>query len=347
MKKYFVIAFAALVAISSCTKNEIAGVADEALTFSVVNYVQQTRADVYPTSSTFGVYAYFTPENWATDGDANVFMDNLQIRYSPEYAQGQWGSDAKYFWPKSGAITFACYSPYTETSGNGFAAAPTFSKAGGFAFNYTIVDDTNVDLMTADLVTDQSRSASTTVTPTQQVGVEPVPVLFHHLLTQVAFKFQTVKNPNPNVEKNEVVVKAVTINGINNTASFGSSAWAGQSGAVSYLFNPATGNDLTLLPDESPLGTQVASRILLPQTLGTAQQVEVTYVIRTKYASNPDWTEETMTNSIEIASALIPAWTPNMNVVYTITINPYSTDPILFDPAIVPWAPVVSETLTI
>ncbi len=350
MKKIIVIA-CALLAIASCTKAEKKTADQTRISFEVINYLQQTKAISAYTGTEFGTYAYWTPTDWATNGDVNLFMKNDRIIQSPTYAPaGEWGPESERFWPKTGKITFASYSPYCGQAGNGFSEVPTFSKANGFVFrNYTIVAGTNVDLMVADLAVDQTENDPEYMLSGNKDGV---PTLFRHVLSQIAFQFKTVGNPNPNVEDSQVVINEVKVKAIENKGTYTQNndpEWAGQSGSASYEFNPATGNSITLNPDDTDAKTtQVPSRIVLPQELTEAvQQVEITYTIRTKYESNTEWAEETVTTTADLLTTTVDEWEPNQSVVYTITISPVSDDPILFDPAVASWAPITDNTLSL
>ena len=79
----------------------------------------------------------------------------------------------------------------------------------------------------------------------------------------------------------------------------------------------------------------------------------VTYTIRTNYgtASEPKWTEENVTSTVDLlpptetgsTTTAITEWEPNMSIVYTLTISPFSNVPILFDPAVADWQSVTGE----
>ncbi len=369
MKKYIFIT-AALLASVACAKVEtVETAAEKAITFDVVNYSLQTRVSAYDKANSFGTYAYATPTDWDTDGDANVFFNNEKVSYGPTYAPNEWGTASQNYWPKVAKLTFASYSPYVSAAGQGFSAVPAFSKAKGFEFpDYQIVETTDVDLMVADLVTDQTANQTQYVVSGNTQGV---PTLFHHVLTQVAFQFKTVANPNPNVAGFEVVVKDVTIQNINNKGSYtqipadaNAKVWAGQTGTETYVFNEATSpitmDDPSKTYPELNEGEKLFSRILMPQTLVAStpestpavngQQVVVTYTIRTNYgtASEPKWTEENVTSTVDLlpptetgsTTTAITEWEPNMSIVYTLTISPFSDVPILFDPAVADWSKV-------
>lgn len=348
MKKLFIIAIAIL-ALVSCTKVDKKQTVDSgAVTFKVFNYSVLTKAEAF-TGEDFGVYAYWTATDWATDGDVNVFMNNDRVCQNPEYAPaGEWGPVQPRFWPKTGKLTFAAYAPYTDGTGSGFSAKPAFSKASGFTFqNFTISANTDVDLMVADITADQTKNSPEYMVSGNSDGV---PILFRHVLSKIAFSFATAENPNPNVEDSQIVIHSVTINNIKDMGTYtqnNNPVWAGQSGSTSYEYNPATGSDIVVNPGEAGQGADVDSRILMPQELTAGgQQIEISYTIRTKYESNPEWTEEEVTATVDLVTPEVPSWDPNMSLVYTITISPISNEPILFDPAVAEWEEVTADTVS-
>ena len=347
MKRIIFIA-AGIFALVSCSKVETAGVdSDQLLTFNVVNYSLQTRVDAYSQDESFGTFAYWAASNWATSKTGTPFFENEKISYSPSYAQGEWGPAEARYWTKTGTITFASYSPYVSGAEKGFSAVPTFTYEDGFKFsNYTVVDATDVDVMVADLMADQTKN-----NPSYKVSgnTDGVPTLFHHVMTRVAIAFKAAENPNPN-NGCEIIVKGVKIEGANNTGSYTQNndpVWADQAGNASYEFNAAADTIILKTGGETRTTKTVENRILLPQSLGTAatsdaeavpgpQNLVVDLTIRTKYGE--DWAEENVSYTIPLYSDTIPAWDPNMSIVYTVTINPVDDkSPILFDPAVVPW----------
>lgn len=352
MKRIIVIAIA-LLALVSCTKVEKKTKdANRPMTFQVVNYLLQTKAgELAFEGEDFGVFAYWTATDWATDKDANVYMDNDRVIQSPSYApEGEWGPESVRYWTKTGKITFAAYAPYTDGTTHGFSAKPSFSYEDGFEFaDFTISADTDVDLMVADIAADKTNNDPEYLVSGNTTGV---PILFRHVLSKIAFKFQTEENPNPNVEETEIVIKSVKIKGINNQGDYtqnDTEVWAGQSGDAEYVYNPATGSNITVAPGDDPKGTAVESRILLPQDLSAGeQQIEISYTIRTKYASNDTWQEENVDNAVvDLVTTEVPSWDPNMSLVYTITISPVSKDEILFDPAVAPWTETAIGAVTL
>ncbi|MBR1573690.1 MAG: fimbrillin family protein [Bacteroidales bacterium] len=352
MKKYLFFAAAALVAGAACAK--IDRVDETAITFNVVNYVQQTKANTeFPKTETFGTFAWWTQTDWATDGQTNIFMDNQEVAYNT--TDNVWAPTLPYFWTKTGKITFASYAPYTAAAGsNGFVNLPTHTVADGFLFtDYTVVNTTDVDLMYADLVTDQTKNTNP-ATYTAISGVaEGVPTLFHHALTQVAFVFKAGKNTNPNVIDQKIVLNEAKIINIYNKGNFtqnNASQWAGQNGSAAYEINAASNSIEMVWDAATPYTPSTVSRIVLPQDLastGTQQSIYLSYTIKTKYKGTTDFADEVVTSTVplyydntSIGGSKLVKWGINESILYTITINPYSDDPIYFDPAVVDWTVV-------
>ena len=86
MKKFFLLAAAAIVTLAACSKVEtIDSTPETAIRFSVVNHLLQTKAQTlpytgltYPTSVPFGTHAWWTASDWtgiAAD-QTYVFMNN-------------------------------------------------------------------------------------------------------------------------------------------------------------------------------------------------------------------------------------------------------------------------------
>lgn len=321
MKKYFLLAVAAVLGMAACTSVNVKDEAPEtAISFSVINHLHQTKAQTlpyagmtYPTGVPFGTLAWWTQNAWtgiAADQDY-IFMDNVKVMYN----SGTWAPVSTYYWTKSGYITFASYSPYTaDGTDNGYSAVPAYDAADGFIFNdYTIVNTTDVDLMYADLAancTQQSNVDGTQVTDGVESGFKGVPTIFNHALCQINFAFRAIGFKNPNVDKIQIDVTDVDIQSITNKSTFtqaNTPKWADNRAAAnlaSYDFAPASTLELPMLDASDPAVVSATdnytdlgvSRILLPQTLlnsadaiaSTADQLlVVTYTIKTHYTNAP------------------------------------------------------------
>ena len=382
MKKYFIIAAAAIVAMAACSKVEtVDNTPDTLINFTVVNHLQQTKATAgltYPTSVPFGTHAWWTQETWdntaAADKQKFVFMDNQEVNHSTD----KWLPTTAYYWTKTGYITFASYSPYVTAStaaSKGYSEVPVYDVTNGFLFNdYTIVSGTDVDLMYATLAEDCTKTTNTdgsevTDDGNPEGGYAGVPTVFNHALCQIGFEFRAIGRKNPNVSDIKIVLNDVDILNIDNKGTFTQAAatrWATDhaNNTASYDFAPASPIELSLLDGEDA-GVVAATnnytalgktRILLPQALLTGttaidattdQKIEVKYTIKIKYTSSADWATEDVTSVVRLNNGSITAWKDNQNITYRISINPYSTLPVTFDPAIADWTDVYSTDVNL
>ena len=395
MKKYFIIAATAIVAMAACSKVETVDTySPSAISFSVVNHLQQTKATAgltYPTSVPFGTFAWWTSADWtgvAADQDY-VFMDNEQIVYrllnDMTGAPYVWAPATAYYWTKTGKITFASYSPYTaDGTDKGYSEIPAYDVTKGFLFNnYTILADTNIDLMYANLATNCTRETNvngTEVTDEGDSGFSGVPTIFNHALCQIGFEFRAIGKKNPNVNDIKIQITDVDILNVDNKGSFTQTPavattprWASDhSNVADYDYAPATDFVLDLI--ENTTANVAATdnytaldktRILLPQALlvtkdtnnvplditettTTDQKLVVKYTIKTEYTSKPGtWATEDVVSIVRLNNGNIESWKDNQNITYRISINPYNTVPVTFDPAIVDWTDVYSDDITL
>lgn len=289
MKKYFIFAAAALLALAACSKVTPAEQPDQEITFSVANYLSSTKAETgvkyYPTAS-FGTYAFIQAggETFANASDPlTKYMDNVSV--SLNTTSNQWVPAGTYYWPKQSTLTFASYSPYKGT-----APIPTYTKANGWAVsNYEVVEhtlagtdaDAAYDLMFSDVSLSQNCTSTTNAngadifdngapntTDSQYNGV---PTLFKHQLSKVGFVFQTVKDvAAPTVKSHEItIVSASVVAG--NKASFleiatTGAGWSASTTGAPYVY--LTSKSLGVMDGETdPVATDEVTKILLPQAM--------------------------------------------------------------------------------
>lgn len=238
MKK--VLAFAAVVAmvLTGCVKNEVIEPELE-IDFNAVNYKAQTgRAEVYgPLAGTtyddaehFGAFAFHDTDAWsATDASYNpaVYMDNVEIWLDA----AQWKNHTKpYFWPKTGQLSFVCYSPYAFGTGT---VAATATKGVTFT-GFTTTNDLSkqVDLMTMDVLKDQTKA-----------GAE-VEAAFKHILSQVVFTVAPKEDLSEYVTDltlDKLVLKAVKSEGnyASTDATVANGSWNNVIEPIDYTFTTA------------------------------------------------------------------------------------------------------------
>ena len=337
----------------------------------------------YPTDVPFGTFAWWTQNDWtgiAADQD-NVFIDNEKVSYQLVNGRNAWTTSSVYYWTKSGKLTFASYSPWTAgttPATDGFAAIPSYNAASGWQIaNYTIVDSTNVDLMYADLAancTQDTNLDGTAVTDGGDGGFSGVPTIFNHALCRLSFALRALGPKNANVDSIVVTVNDVDIQHIKYKGSFSQSAnprWSSNAvDTTGYDFAPESPLTLELIPNtpENVAATDnyiilPTVRILLPQTLlnsgnpvaSTDDQLFILkYTVKIHYKkdnypeSDPRyWSVSEITSAVRLYKDDIPAWKDNQSITYRITINPYTTEKVFFDPAVVSWEDVYSSDIII
>lgn len=379
MKKYFIFAAAALVAMCACTKNDLdsSAIADQEIAFQVANYVGQTKAlgtgEVsYYAAGHFGTYAWQVAEGktWdnATEDQKSVFMNNVDI-----YKQSNiWKAEKSYYWPKTGTITFASYSPLASMAAQDTKPTVACGKDGIIKItDWTVNTDESAqaknwtdDLMWATIASDKSANATTY----ESTGV---PTLFHHALAKINLKIKQAATPTNSAYDFAVIIDAVKINGIkyegDYTVGTGWTVDDNKTGGDAEIYKtgtytaPSVGSNYSLPSGATALGSEASpyfsNYIVLPQELADDSTIEVKYTVIT-YDKNTAKTvvlvESTTTGAIKFntmklnSSTALNKWEENKNIIYTMTIAPVKLGPgpdpqfneIYFDPAVVDWVDV-------
>ena len=364
MKKYIIIALAALAASAACSKVETTEVQKE-ISFEVANSIQ-TKAftgSVY-NNGAFGTYAWFN--------DTDDFMVNEQV----DLVGGVWKTkDNTFYWPKAGSISFISYSPFEGTS-NTAGTTPAVTKN---SITYTGVTAGTTDLMYADRATCSNNVNEVEDGANSYTGV---PTIFRHALAKLSFKVMANFTEWDDATTGshtewEITLNSFKIGGFKTTGDLalalnadGKSwdkpvttvdavdynVWTNLSGATAdqELIDPSTypsGVDLTTsAKDLTP-----AAGYILPQVLADGvQTVDVDLHIKTTLA-NGKTLDEDFVKTFDISEiSTLKAWQMNENIVYTIKFKPtasaldpadaHDDDPedviIKFDPAVADWTPV-------
>lgn len=194
MKKYFIIAAAAVVALAACTKSEVDNTAYEqsrVINFNAVAH-KATKAPLTGTTygtgaPNFGVFAYALADrdpiagSWAANSSAlSPYMDNVEIKYND--TDKIWEPDATYYWPLSGSLTFIGYSPYMAS---GVTYAPASKTLTFTDFVQVAAVASQKDLMWA--TTNPDLQANQSVYVPGGGDKKGVNIVFHHALSQVRF----------------------------------------------------------------------------------------------------------------------------------------------------------------
>ena len=195
MKKYFIIAAAAVVAMAACSKTEIDenAVPDKKIDFVVGNYSAQTKANVALTNAEDGLYQFHTyAYQFPKLGDAVEFMNTDIFAWdnsSPlqKVTSGTdiyvWAPEDDYFWPKTGYINFYSYagsiSPNETVSNDKKTVTLTYADK-------TILYDSNIMVADAALRFNANQeSYKVDGTENSNHVTKGVPTLFRHMLAKL------------------------------------------------------------------------------------------------------------------------------------------------------------------
>lgn len=365
MKKYIIIAAAALAASVACSKVETASIQKE-IKFEVANSVQ-TKAftgSVY-SNGAFGTYAWFN--------DTDAFMVNEQVDNNGT----AWTTvDHTFYWPKTGSVSFISYSPFEGTS-NVAGATPAVTKN---TITYTNVTAGTTDLMYADKATCSNNVNEVEDGTNSFTGV---PTIFRHALAKLSFKVMANFTEWDDATTGshtewEITLNSFKIHGFNTTGDLeltlnadekswdkpvttvdavDYNVWTNLSGATAdqELIDPATyptGVNLTT----SPKDLTPATGFVIPQVLAAGvQSVDINAHIKTTLANGLVINEDFI-KTVDISGiSTLKAWQMNENIVYTIKfkptahgtgpgVTPHDDDPedviIKFDPAVADWTNV-------
>ena len=364
MKKYFIIAAAALVAFAACSKTEVVNTTpDQAISFQVAKYVGRTRAgeSLFPMDSTFKTPSWFHENESAT---AQAFMDTETVKW--QSVNSTWGTDRAYFWPKTGWINFFSW--------NGFPL-PTSVTEGNVTYTNAVIN-TDSNPMVASAAYRYSKNENVYAGDDYKYNgtdVEGVPTLFHHLVSQVnvIVKFDASDVSDTNY-KWDLVIEADTLN-YANTGSLAINVvdptakdqnWPLASPAVNWTRgavanvdlagteNLAEANKQTTTAGQVSAGKNLFTAIsVLPQDLtaatGSNAKFSIKYVL-TSYYNDVQHIRETVelcgNDAIALTNfkydnsgtpATLDAWNTNYRYTYILTIKPNKT--VTFDPVVEQW----------
>ena len=140
MKKYLILAAAAIVAMAACSKTQLdeSSIPDMPVTFQATNYVTQTKAGEVSVLNDFTAFkckAYLHAEGIDLDANGNVNGTSFQNFFGTDGETISWNSTAKewapshtYYWPK-GAKSFVNFIGWYGVDGTGADSAPTIIYA--------------------------------------------------------------------------------------------------------------------------------------------------------------------------------------------------------------------------
>ena len=235
MKKFLYILLAVVVTASCAKTNEVDSEGIEIKIAPITklqtkaNYFGAVDSNAYPANENFDIYAY-----WKEVPAGETFTDGLLYLQSEKEANSgaeftnrgeYWGGVEMYFWPKTGSLRFAAYSPSHLNVAH--------SQDGDTYSIYGYKQPTETDA-TFDFLVAPSTPSYSMMTENETVAVD-----FKHALSWITIK---VKAQDEYAAK-AFEIKKVTINNVKNQGDFVASMtdgiqyeeWSNQSGSESIV----------------------------------------------------------------------------------------------------------------
>lgn len=321
MKKLLLWAAVAMFVTTACTKDDsLDGLSQRPISFDA-SIGKSTKATVaYPTSTSFGVTAYYKPEGAPSYQyeDENTYFKNLEIKYDGS----KWGSESVYYWPTKGSLKFAAYSPYNK-------ATMSYSNDDGLKMTFKQDNTASVDLMYTETTTD------ITGTP------NPVPLVFNHQLTQLYFTMKT-SQLGYSFRIKELSLQTVFGEGTFKTKP--SPTWTTSGTAVNYTVYSAPTNGVIISANkEYPESGDHDDRYsyVFPTRLFVIPQAITTVKIYIKYDMLVLGNVNTADAEKTITLTGSP-WGINQKIEYEITISQAGTE-ITYNPSITDWGAEIEK----
>lgn len=306
--------------VSSCVLSEKAAplVEDRTIWYNPapVKTLPQTKAvEAFPTSSSFGSYAYMVPEGKTydankADADVVTFIGNEKITYQTD----RWKGTSTYYWPQTGSLTFISYAPYelsqrTDEFTFGCNKSDGISIT-GFSLPTTIgYTDSKDDILTTDFVKDLTGNAA--------YYASGVPTVFKHRLCKVAVKASV----NNELGSGEYVrINSVSLQNVYTKGNYSSvGGWTFQSILKNYSIGELD-KTLSMTPD-----VVFAETLMIPQTTtlsdrgtGNDPKLVVNYTVS---QSGSSATTKTAELKLYSGPSTLSAWEEGKVVTYYISIS--------------------------
>ena len=342
MKKWFNIAvFVTLVSFAACTKVENNG-APERISYAVGSYAATTKASEYREAEGLD---NFQSKSFLHAEGAAVGTDFFTSTISWDGAT--WAPERDYYWPKH-PQSYLNFVSWYANDGSVNITPDTVTET-AFEINDRTVG-ANDRILVADEAWIQKANSTTYYT-------SGVPTLFRHVLARVKVNLKATTLTDPEIANvtYEVALQNAKFQGVFQQgtmklvnaplADTGTRQWYSTESAT-YLWKTAAGSDsadIEYVNSNTVIGTDyttiLAERSFIPQNLGDAIKMVLTYSVTTKSNGIVTSTETdipatiTMNTIKNTSDVAITQWVPNKIYTYNIAINPIGRE-ILLNPVV-------------
>lgn len=369
MKRLVLIAFAAIAALSACSKVETDERSAEKVTFAVGIYAPATKGNsAFSTDLVFHSRAFLHGNG--IEGTQHFFGAGAgeEIYWDGSYWSPGYTSNRDYYWPfsESSWLNFICW--YDK---NG---APDTTNLSETSLSWTIDGQTGEGhrtlqsddvILYADEAWRYSNNTANSAHYDQDAVRIGVPVLFHNALSRVCFQGRIADGCDMNgadeassTIKYGVTVKAMRLLNVYSTGTLtmtnADPGW--NSPATTVPWTVTNGNWVTsgtAAPLEIlAIGSDADDKVLtgtvdlfpmttvLPQPVNSGMLLTVVWTITYYRKVNGNWVEfsqEDINSSCDLSSiTTVTAWAMGHRVTYTMSFDP-TTDTIVFQPSLEDW----------
>lgn len=289
--------------------------------------------DTYPESEKFKVYAKYSSGDFVSWSSDITYIDGVEAAYDSSengWTTSMGASGQAYYWPNSGNLTFAAYSP-SDCPGASYGNA-------GLVVNDFVVSENATERYELLYAPRAMNKTSSSVTSGLYDGVQ---LNFRHALSCIDFRVRNAANYSGSM----IYIKSVKIlnaysegdfaeNIIDGSTYEASPDWTGQKTEKEYTFyNSLTGPGHLVTVETLPL--DVEDLLMIPQELDhTSRHI----VIRLEYDDNgvDKISDIDLVNGFEggyfnDGTNEIREWEPGKKYTYTITFGKYK---IFFTPSV-------------
>lgn len=354
MKKLIYIAFAALAALTACTKVEMDNYAPQRkVTFQVASYAPQTKANssmwTLGSSPSFTAKAFLHAEGYTGEtqdffgasGETITPYKNDGSAATAETNTSYWGPSHDYYWPKSSNsyINFIAWRGETPATATETSLSWT---------DYTV--QSTDDLVYADEAWHYNVNTTNASQYTDDAVISGVPMLFHHALARVAFKANATNVTNGDFTRS-VAIRNFSLSTVYNTGSLAmtnegstdtatvpwtvtGNGWTTSGTAAAMVANIASGSSVSVSTTVIDL---IAMQTVLPQAVTNDMMLSINYdIVTTK--NSTEFSVEHITYSKKLIELVpvITSWEMGHEITYTLVFD-LTTDLITIQPTIETW----------
>lgn len=264
----------------------------------------------YPAGASFGVVACYSSEygdgqEWAApSSEPLLYIDNREFGKSGD----TFSANPACYWPHSGSLVFAGYSPYNQDVDPSFDPSSKTLSIKGFT------SDGQTDLMyfLPELSNGYLKGLNTSTTP--------VPVSFSHALTLLEFNIKGIEGDEP-IRLKGISLASYPRQGDFTVVAGGTAGWSGQTSAAELsVYDSGSPDDLkagALISADPGLTYRF---LVLP---GTPVDITINYVINAVSDYSKSYTIEETAQAAE--------WATGKKYIYDITI---ASKFIVVDPSV-------------